>query len=526
MLTVSWSNAQQALSSNIDAVSVFPQGAEITRSLKADLKPGENVLLIDQLPQDLQVGSLRAAKAEGTDLRIDNQSFEVVTEREDTAEETALKDAIEALDQQLADLVEEQQVLKQRENFASRAALAYLEHFGNNETGGQNLEKAGEVLAFRESTHREVFEQSRKLDLEMKRLNDERREKDKELTELRVKLDRLRGQVSLRVFAAEEGTATLLVSYMVERASWYPAYNLRVDSEEGKMDLEYSAKISQSTGEDWDAVELSLHTQRPQLGGNAPVLNPVYLSPNYDYNSSGSFSRKVMSAPVMEAEMMADSVDGRGYKDKAQISQGFTSFSVSLPTTASLKNGVLEKQFPILQEEMKTEFWTEVVAPVSKEAFLKGKTENSLDLPLLPGQAQVFIDGNLNSRVHIAQTLPGEELELSLGRDPLILVERKLAVRKTEYSGIIDKTTTLIREYETQVTNFHPRTHRVKVKDHFPISQNEKIVVKPKDPDDLEVDEKTGEFVWDFELKSKKDKTLKTAFEVVHPRDWDLEDRI
>jgi len=233
-----------------------------------------------------------------------------------------------------------------------------------------------------------------------------------------------------------------------------------------------------------------------------------------------------MSAPVMEAEMMADSVDGRGYKDKAQISQGFTSFSVSLPTTASLKNGVLEKQFPILQEEMKTEFWTEVVAPVSKEAFLKGKTENSLDLPLLPGQAQVFIDGNLNSRVHIAQTLPGEELELSLGRDPLILVERKLAVRKTEYSGIIDKTTTLIREYETQVTNFHPRTHRVKVKDHFPISQNEKIVVKPKDPDDLEVDEKTGEFVWDFELKSKKDKTLKTAFEVVHPRDWDLEDRI
>jgi len=519
---------EQTVASTIESVSVFPQGAEISRSLKVNLQEGENLLLVEHLPMDLRHDSLRAAQVNGVALRLDNQVFDVDEELQDTAKEKELKDAIEAIDQQLADLVQQQKQLEQRQSFAIQAVQAYLRNFGNNETGGQNLEKATELLKFREETQEEVFEKTRALNLEMARLNDDRSELAKELEKLGAQKVRLGGRVHLRLFAAEAGEAKLMISYMVNRAHWYPAYNLRVNSESGKMILEYSAQLSQATGEDWDGVELSLHTQRPQMGGDAPVLNPVYLTPDW---TDKRYQVRGMSDSLMKESMASAPAEfnedmGSEYEKRAQFSQGFTSFSVTLPSKAVLKNEEQDKQFPILQEELETDFWSEVVVPVSTEAFLKGKTENKLDLPLLPGRAQVFIDGNLNSRVQIAQILPGEELELSLGRDPLIVVERKLAVRKTEYSGIIDKTTTLVREYETTVKNFHPRKHHLKVKDHFPISQNEKIIVKPKDPDDLEVDEKTGEFVWDFELKAKDDKKLKTAFEVVYPRDWNLEDRI
>lgn len=520
---------EQAVASTIESVSVFPQGAEISRILKVELQEGENLLLVEHLPMDLRSDSLRAAQVGGVALRLDNQVFDVDDEQKESSREKELKDQIEAIDQQLADLVQQQRQLEQRQNFAVQAVQAYLRNFGNNETGGQNLEKATELLKFREETQEEAYEKTRALNLDMARLNDERRELDKELNKIGAEKARLGGRVHLRLFAAEAGDATLAISYMVNRANWYPAYNLRVNSETGKMVLEYAAKISQFSGEDWDGVELSLHTQRPQMGGDAPVLNPVYLSPGWNNRRSKvmAMSDAVMDEAVMYSEAPAPQLsEAGGYGDKAQFSQGFTSFSVTLPSKAVLNNEKQDKQFPILQEELETEFWSEVVAPVSTEAFLKGKTENSLELPLLPGRAQVFIDGNLNSRVQISQILPGEELELSLGRDPLIVVERKLAVRKTEYSGIIDKTTTLIREYETLVTNYHPRKHHLKVKDHFPISQNEKIIVKPKDPDDVEVDEKSGEFVWDFELKAKDEKKLKTAYEVVHPRDWNLEDSI
>lgn len=143
-------------------------------------------------------------------------------------------------------------------------------------------------------------------------------------------------------------------------------------------------------------------------------------------------------------------------------------------------------------------------------------------------EAQVFIDGMLASRVTIPYTIPGDELELSLGVDDFIIVNRKETLRETQYTGLIDKTTVLKRAFTIEVQNFHSMDHQVKVFERFPVSRNEKIAVKRWAPDksQVEFEEDTGVFFWEDRLIPKQSKEYKVAYDVVHPREWNLKDQI
>ncbi|CAM9173604.1 unnamed protein product [Ectocarpus sp. 12 AP-2014] len=70
----------------------------------------------------------------------------------------------------------------------------------------------------------------------------------------------------------------LEVSYMSERASWSPSYNLRVDAMTGCMSCTYFGRVSQSTNEDWEGVALKLSTAEPSARSTPPFLTTKTVS--------------------------------------------------------------------------------------------------------------------------------------------------------------------------------------------------------------------------------------------------------
>ncbi|CAM9132840.1 unnamed protein product [Ectocarpus fasciculatus] len=70
----------------------------------------------------------------------------------------------------------------------------------------------------------------------------------------------------------------LEVSYMSERASWSPSYNLRVDALTGCMSCTYFGRVSQSTNEDWEGVALKLSTAEPSACSTPPFLTTKTVS--------------------------------------------------------------------------------------------------------------------------------------------------------------------------------------------------------------------------------------------------------
>jgi hypothetical protein len=76
-----------------------------------------------------------------------------------------------------------------------------------------------------------------------------------------------------------------LISYpVVSNAQWKPAYELHATTESGKpsptVSLHYLARITQSTGEDWNNTALTLRTVAfDTVVKRTPQLNPVKIHP-------------------------------------------------------------------------------------------------------------------------------------------------------------------------------------------------------------------------------------------------------
>ena len=418
-----------------------------------------------------------------------------------------------------------------RISFAKSLAGSFTKAFGENISGEDALSRATEIMEFEQATLKEADAIIRQIDEQLVEKEKELKELMNDLAEETNKANRLQSEVTVRLFAAEPGAAKLVFNYLVPIASWFPSYAIRIDSKTNGMELIYQANIWEDSGESWDDVALNVSTSQPDRSGNVPTLGPIFLQPNQYLRNSRV--KMEMSASVEQEvyELSPFSVDDAGkpgYTASTSVQTGMSSFSATLPTRVTLESAREPSRFPILTEDFDARFWSEVVAAEQEKGFLKTETSNAFDLPLISGQAQVFIDGTLTSRVSVPYALPGEELELSLGVDDFIIVKRKEALRETEYAGIIDKTTVLKRAYTVDVTNFHPMGYEVKVFDRFPISRNEKIEVKRKLPNasSVEIEEDTGVFFWKETLNAKQTKEYKVEFEVVHPREWNLEGQI
>ena len=69
-----------------------------------------------------------------------------------------------------------------------------------------------------------------------------------------------------------QGPATLSVSYVTSGARWYPAYELRLEPESNRVQVVFSGRVSQESGEDWEDAALTLSTAIPATSTTVPRL--------------------------------------------------------------------------------------------------------------------------------------------------------------------------------------------------------------------------------------------------------------
>ncbi|KAF8989020.1 hypothetical protein BDQ17DRAFT_1434729 [Cyathus striatus] len=118
------------------------------------------------------------------------------------------------------------------------------------------------------------------------KLKKEIAELDKEITNERkvlnggeVRYDFMK--VSTGVFGEAEADVQLTLHYAVDHANWYPSYDIHLNTKtkEKRVTLAYKASISQTTGESWDGVPITLDTSTPENKSfRGPKVYPWRLS--------------------------------------------------------------------------------------------------------------------------------------------------------------------------------------------------------------------------------------------------------
>jgi len=533
------SNVSQAdeivASTTIQEIALFRDGALVTRQGSVTVPAGKSTIQFENLPTRVDPTALQANFLNQPDGLIRNAKIHVPENQEESDDVKALQDKL--------DLANQEKALKQRIyseakadiTFAQNMRSTFSKEFGKiNEGQSLTLDQAKELAAFVATTQESAYAKIDAVEVEIKTIDERIEDIQKELKEA-IETDRLLASIAeVEIEMAESGEIEIVLSYLVNSANWIPQYELRARPDEKALDFGYFAAIWQSTGEDWNDVTLSLHTNQANRQGNVPVLFPLALRNQESYSKArGSANEEVFEL----SPFSVDATNKNGYAEtstiagarlrsqKVAVSASTVSFQATIPGPINVPSSRESSAFKVLEASLEAEFWSEAVPRVQLDTYLRAKIRNTLDLPILPGQALAFVDGKLSSKVALEKILPDEETELSLGTDANIVVKRREGSKKDTNSGFIDKTTTLQREYANEVTNYHSVAHKIILVDQFPIAQNSKIEIRRKAPaiDEVTIDdENDGIFKWEATLEPKEAQTFTTSFDIIYPRDWNL----
>jgi uncharacterized protein (TIGR02231 family) len=523
--------------SRIDAVTVFPTGAEIKRVGKVKLERGDHVILFADLPARAIASSIRVeGKATGK-LEIGSvDSRRVFVARTDDAvvatERKRVEDAIEKLKDERSILLASAQAAEAQKTLINNLAQLPTRPAPANGVASAQPDW-GQIFGLIGQRFAEA--QKVVLDTQIKIRDVERQIKD-----LEGKLASLapgqqeRTEVKVFVNAGAVLDADITIRYHVGAAAWVPFYDARLTSgtraQPPKLQMVRRASIQQRSGESWDEVTLALSTTRPGAGTAAPELNTVTVDYEPDAPPRPApVARRTMAreaAPAgqaatgeeesfaKKAELLeADEVRARVETQAFQAIYGIAG-RVTVPATGEAKRVQID------ETTLDPTLMVRTVPKREQKAYLYAKVSMARGTPILPGQVSLFRDATFVGNGKLPQLAPGEEHELGFGADDNVRVRYTVAEEKRAETGIISASKTDTRSYRITVKNLHERPIAATVLDQIPVAQNADIKVEllgKTAPTKQNLDDKRGVLAWEMNLAPDEEKAVEFGYRVTWP---------
>ena len=511
--------------SAVDAVTVYPDGASVTRAINVDLPAGDNTLVLKDFPLTLDPSSLRV---EGeADARL---TIGAVDTRPPRAAPPVnlpeLDKRIEALKDERADLDGAIAAATARRKFAERFAEASPAGIGEKGEARPLADwraafaAVADEVATADSAIREAERKQRDIDREISRLQSDRAIKPPSRLEVRIDLA-----------AVAPTRATLRVNYAVRAARWAPLYDLRLDTgakdRKPTLELVRRTEITQTTGEDWSDVSLSVSTVRSARGGSAPDLNSLIVQypqpPRPLAGSAGAVSEMRQSRSMMEPAAPAP-IAKRADEEQAVADVSGFQVVFKIPGRVSIGASEGAKSLRIATATIAPDLAVRSVPVIDPTAFLEASFKQAEDAPLLPGRTSIYRDGVFVGRGQMTAASKDETVRLGFGADDKVKVERSVVKRNEGSAGLILTTSkTDERAFKTVVRNAHDFPILIAIQDQLPVSENDDIQVEmlpsTTPPTATNLRDKRGVLEWAFEAKPGEAKDISFAWRVRWPKD-------
>ncbi|MEW6450451.1 MAG: mucoidy inhibitor MuiA family protein [Pseudomonadota bacterium] len=521
------SAAEIETKSQIDAVTVYPDGATITRLIRLDLPAGDSTLLARDFPLTLDPSSLRVEGEGGARLVIGavdaRQPIPVqpVNIPEIDKRIETLRDQRGALDGEIASAVA-------RRKFVERFAEASPARIGDKGEARPLSEwreafaAIAQEIAAVESTIRDARIKQRDIDRDLARLEAQRNTSPPKKLEVRIDLN-----------ADAPAPALLRVTYTVRGARWTPVYDARLDtgSKDRKPSLELvrRAEIVQTTGEDWADVALAVSTVRTARGGSAPELRPLIVRVPQGNPASYSAAQSPAPAPALAdrfGEAARRDEDGRSRKaaeQQAEIDAGGFQVVFRVPGRIAVPAGEGGKSIRLASASIAPELMVHAVPALAETAFLRASFIHAEDAPLLPGQVSVYRDGVFVGKSAIPLAPKDEPVRLGFGVDEKVKVARTIVRRVDGKTGLISLSKTDEREFKTVIRNGHDFPIRVAIEDRIPVSETPEVEVEmlpvTTPPTTKDLRDLRGVLEWAFDAKPGESREIKFGWRLRSPKD-------
>ncbi|CAD5226934.1 unnamed protein product [Bursaphelenchus xylophilus] len=510
----------------VKQVIVYPDRAEVKRSIEVELPVGEVVINVQCLSAVIEKQSIRVEGAQGA--KINEVRFEETpkTESNELQEELAsLEKEKESFEGQHQTLVDQIHIINKRlevlDGVASQIGQNVL--VNNNEADprtassfllcNEAMSNLTNFLEYYSTSAAELKKELRVKQSQIDALKCDIEQIERHIDQLRSRLEYDNNKRSLRIDVEVEnqGRAVIFFTYQVYCAGWKSAYDVRASTSAGLLDsteddipnsvtLHYYGVIEQKTDEDWNDVELILSTATPAFAGSIPSLPTTTVGLQRHLHRSLNYGNLRRPLSGSEEDMGIGSFDYNDCTDAMALQRLTTARSTSeheinqkdqfpcvcipIKDHQSVRSDGSPYKVMIFQFELKPVFVHESVPSKSPNAFLSALITNTTPVPFLAGSACIFLNNSFICNHSLHTIMPGEEFRCAFGVDPSVKVECKTPTRSSEQIGFVSKSMLSVHQQTILIRNAKVSEKvQLVVKEPVPKSLDEKIKVSVISPE-------------------------------------------
>ncbi|MBD2507274.1 mucoidy inhibitor MuiA family protein [Nostoc muscorum FACHB-395] len=526
---------RKTVQSEIVAVTVYADRALVTRRSVVNLIGIEQELVITSVPETLETESIRVSGTGTVAVRLVGVSSDRIYTTEPVAERVAhLTRQIEQLEAEKRHLQAQVDALVLQSSFIAGLREKTEEPFAQSlSRKNLSLSETLDFLNFLGSQYSEYAIASGECKTQQQEL-------DKELQALRASLQKIQTphpkeslSIVVGVEVAGEGEFELEVSYIVNRASWTPLYDLRFSTTSDIVHLGYLAEITQSSGEDWIGANLTLSTAKPGLGTLPPKLEPWYIdAPRPQMLRQRRFAAQPPLLPSIaepptsaaradwqEEDEGADGVLIQAESVTAEVSKEGSVVTFKLNGGGNIPSDGAPHKTTIFNDDYPCSFDYVAMPRLVSFAYLQANVKNNPNgATLLPGKANIFRNNVFIGTTKLENIAPGQEFKLNLGMDEGLKIERELVERLVD-KRLISNQRRITYSYRLIITNLLDKEVNLKVTEQLPVSRNEQIKVRlSRSNPQIQLGE-MGILEWQLTLPAQEQREIYYQFNVEHPPD-------
>ncbi len=522
--------------SKVEAVTVYPDAAQVTRIAEIDLPAGATSVVFKGLPMALDPASLRVEGSGGAPVQIGSVESRVAPVQQQPPE-NALSEKLRKLNGEREVTQARLAALQAKKTMIERFAQASPEKLGDK-AAPMDVEKwagawdaVGEGLARLAEENQTLRQRLADIEQEIRTVQASNRTPAQRTQPTR--------DVTVEIEAQGATRSRLVLIYRVAGAGWQPLYDARLESkgnEKPVMQLVRRAQVAQRTGEDWTNIELSVSTVRAQRGTQAPdvlaqrirIFEPRPMA--MPRSATSNEMAKRADAPMVSGMVAAPApqvVDAlreeRAREVEATIETGTYEAQFRVPGRIDVPTDGSQRSLRIGSQTIEPSLIVKTSPSLDATAYLEASFTNKEEAPILPGEVNIQRDGMYVGKGAFRLIAPGEDAKLGFGADERVKVTRVPVSRRENTPGWLGANKTEKQDFRTTIRNLHPFAVKVNVVDRVPISEDTNIVIEALStntaPTEKQVEERRGVMGWSFDLSPNASKEVRLGWQIRWPKD-------
>ena len=526
--------------SSVSKAVIYPSRAEVTRTAQVEVPAGNHTIIFNDLQRRLFTETLRISGAGNQTVVLGALSHKVLNSTKLSDQRAnEINTNIQTLKDKNLLLEADKSALESKKAFYNslneKATEQTKEQLSELQLNSDQWVGAADVLATEYANINKAIVQ---IDLQIRETNKQITKLMGDLGQLRQNSNKQTYQITVPVEAMAPTMVQLELSYQLPSVQWTPVYDARLNSQTGELNITQYGSVKQTTGEDWNDVEVVLSTAQPQQGAGLPDL-PVWRVRSYEerksslggntfneYSSDGSvrpqYQQSLEAVHSKRLESGAAPIKA-AVQPTATINTGGVDVTYDIPGVNTILSDGTESKLLIGPFEASGKMEAHVKPQIAAAAYLANRTTLNGEAVLLPGTVNLFRDSDFIGTSRFPLLRPGNEHVLYFGIDSRIAVERDTLEDTSDKARMLWDENVKTHTYITTVENLRQTPVSLVVMESVPVSAQKGIDVEILEDETTagyedDVDNKKGHLAWRKELAAGEETEVKLGWKVSWPK--------